>query len=657
VSYYSPESNFWINQILGCATKWLVGANPQYADGALAVGTDGWAPNVPAGGGLTIAPWTNTNIPPPYTRWVFTCTAPMTVQDPSLTFSGVTIANKVLVNPQRYEFDITATSPVSYRANLWAMNPTGAALPTSGPVQLFRLSDEADLNAGKLTTTEFRALMGFSAVHRAMDWCSPNASNYTTPSAVPYTVMEMSTLDGFVTAYPPEAIAKIAKECGCRVLWINIPWQFPLNTLLAWALRWRAACDAAGFTGQLVIECGNEHWNLGTFPMFNGMKAFGIAEGLVRRSYDGTIIPGPDDGAASCAAYAHHSVKCFEAFEAAFGRSRIIRTAGIQTAYFEATSSALHWVDPVSGLRFGEIIDFLCVAPYYNIGNISPAHLAELGITELSPYTGCSTGLMLEQNFHLRDDAFFTSLYTKAIQSTAQEWQQTLRTKLDSYGFTSLKLGMYEGGLHEFAVVAEQPTVLASPSTAHDVALAVTNTATNRLDIGPSMSPYRNFALFFANGDRIAWCYKSDGQSSLPISSVPAYGAATTWQQTVYVKVVNANNSLELYTDAALTNRVTITSSGTYENGVFNATRLAALNNRIYDFLNGPSGASVTTAYWNACRTYGSKWVAQFNSVGESGRTANRFNGSFGLKANYFSTDADARNSRWWQWQAVAANP
>ena len=625
-TYWSPGANLFINQVYGGNSEWE-------GDG-VEMGSDGWAGRLGAGKSCRIGVFLSSAVPMRTGRYVATCQAPCTIE---VQLSGIEPGTSKQVSPQRVEFDLASTPRGEWSVTLVMTNASAATLASIGEVALLKSSDEAAFRSGRWVTDEAIADLRDTDVLRFMDYCGVNDGPHTDVASIPAGVLAAVKRR---RCLPPETIMRIAKEAD-RVPWICVPWQFDAKQIGLLAARYKAAADLVGYTGAVGVEFGNEAWNW-AFSMRNGIAHIAADEGLTLRDNRGAITR--DRGYASQAAYGHRSLQCWAAFEAHFTRAKVWRCTNQQT-WYGGYGAALHYVDPATGLRLGDLADFAGIAPYFNLDHAPAKRLTAAGLPASVSQRDC-----LLNKYHLKPDSFFDSAWRVAIDDVIDS-VVAFRKDLIANGFDGLPLCMYEGGDHEFFQIDEISQAQADAKACSDIFLCTVDAASNVLDIAAPTSSYRKFDAGFDNGDRIAWCYL--GASSKPISATK-YGESTHWSPTVYVKTVAGGAQLELYEDADFSKRIALTPSPGTVYGVFSATRVAALTKRLDGLMDSPFGAALYQHYWRSLRAVGVRWIAQYFDVSGYvlGGDAQRFNGSWGLKRSHYQPNDAPGADRYAAWVA-----
>ena len=293
---------------------------------------------------------------------------------------GVTF-NQIVDGRRRIEFTPNLAAIEAGRGNALAFNVSGIS-PHSfdrgavAPFRVFKKSNEALLNAGRVVNDDFVAAMAAYDGIRVMDVSHAIGSGGQITDHAQYTPVTSaqwnSTTAGDAKRMPLEVQCKAANEAGLH-LWTNLPFSYTDAAAIAFAATAKAALAPSS---RCIIEVGDEcSWNY-QFP-------FNIGTGYFSGLYNPPIVANAEGGA-STAAYGYRATQMFWAIQEAQGAdSPFLPFFGTQNTADNVTRGILSGADvalgqlqatdPATAARFPEIgalIAGMGGAPY-EFGNVN----------------------------------------------------------------------------------------------------------------------------------------------------------------------------------------------------------------------------------------------------------------------------------------------
>lgn len=364
--------------------------------------------------------------------------------DCSIAGSGT--ANPRLVSANRFAIDVPATIDGKYANpsfNLIVINNTNTPQDFKSTTEngveypvFIHEDDELDYMAGEVFQKDYIRSLCSPSVIRIMDWSmtpmaghdpygkdsliSIEPGNFYDESCRVYTGDTGNTY--FI---PPEFIGRLAAKLGCDIWWTMA--AKCSDATMDYIAKKVAEGAGPKWKGMIWSEYNDETWNT-AWP-------WGGQQGYIIKTIAPTIKVVDKDGNPSQAindmyacGTAHMAIKCWAAFEKYFGRSRVVRILASQWAWPDgANGGQFAYVDPVLGLRAGDMADQYAVAPYWGFGDGT-----------------IDTKWMIDNKAWEKGDQWWVD-QTKISIDTLQVLLDTNKRFLSRYQ-PNLKLTMYEGG-------------------------------------------------------------------------------------------------------------------------------------------------------------------------------------------------------------------
>jgi hypothetical protein len=444
------------------------------------------------------------------------------------------VTNRLLVSNGRYTFDIDDPQLALLRFRV--VNTSGGAINVND-IKICYAAHEGRMDAGELFDPDYLAAVRCSLI-RFMDW---SFAKSTTLVPAAYADWRTESFRSWAAhdvnnTFPGTVIGKLgtALECDIQV-------NAPTGATDAAMESWLADIESEYPNGNAYLGFSNEAWN--TASSVHAYLRDTKFTGLTAYDGDGNVAGSPTAMQKAAAALADGSAALWAAGATVFG-SRMRRVLEGQAANFNQMKPAFEYIDPRSSTRIKNIMqagDLYMDAPYFE-----PATTAT--------FIAVTKKWLCENEAYNFTDAQWMESMEQGSANMLPTWSAvnaSVAAKNAAIGRSS-----YECGQHIRLADFEPASVY---TTTVD-------------DVNDLLVASVSLVAGFTNGEQ---AYVSFGTMA----------AMSVQTRTPYIKL-SGTDSLELYSDAALTTRITLSVlGGTHQ--CDNYTRMVLLDTKIKGLANG----------------------------------------------------------------------